>query len=85
MKEHWTFEEFLEYAKSYGYEFIGFWESSYRVFANRKEPDELPWFIPVDERKVDTEYVKKFKKWLKVKGVLRNEEDEEPNGSEENT
>ena len=79
MKEHWSFEEFLEFTKSYGYEFIGFW-NPYRVFSNRDEPDELPWFIPVHEKKVDVEYVKKFKEWLKSKGVLR-EEDDESNGS----
>jgi hypothetical protein len=85
MKEQWTFERFLEFAKSYGYEFVGFWEVSYRVFVNKNEPDELPWFIPVCERKVDIEYVRKFKKWLKGKGVLRDEDENGTNGPEENT
>ncbi len=83
MKEHWTFERFLEFAKSYGYEFVGFWESSYRVFVNKNEPDELPWFIPVHDRKVDVEYVGKFKKWLKGKGILRDEDADGTNGFEE--
>jgi hypothetical protein len=80
MKEHWTFEKFLEFAESYGYTFICFW-NPYRIFVNKNEPEELPWFVPVYERKIDIEYVKKFKKWLKSKGVLRDEDEEESNGS----
>jgi len=82
MAEYWTFERFLEFAKSYGYEFKGFW-NPYRVFVNTNEPDELPWLIPVYERKIDIEYVKKFKKWLKRKGILRDKDEDGTNGSEE--
>ena len=34
----------------------------YRVFV---KDDELPWLIPVHDRKVDAEYVERFKKFLK--------------------
>jgi hypothetical protein len=84
MAEHWTFERFLEFARSYGYEFMGFW-NSYRVFVNKSDPDELPWLIPVYERKIDIEYVKKFKKWLKRKGMLKDEDENGTNGPEEVT
>ena len=69
MKEYWTFEKFLEFANSYGYEFISFW-NPYRIFANSNDPDELHWLIPVYDKKVDIENVRKFKKWLKGKGIL---------------
>lgn len=80
MAEYWTFERFLEFARSYGYEFKGFWEPPYRVFVNTNEPDELPWLIPVHARKVDIEYVNKFKLWLKHKGILRDEDENGANG-----
>lgn len=79
MTEFWTFERFLEFAKSYGYEFIAFW-NPYRVFVNTNEPDELPWFIPVYERKIDIEYVNKFKRWLRGKGILREQDEDQANG-----
>ena len=74
MVEYWTFERFLEFAKSYSYELKGSW-GPYRVFINTNKPKELPWLIPVYERKIDIEYVKKFKIWLKHKGLLRNEDE----------
>ena len=69
MAAYWTFERFLELADSYGYKFMGFW-IPYRVFVNTNDPDELPWLIPVYEGKIDIEYVNKFKRWLKRKGIL---------------
>lgn len=80
MAKYWTFERFLKFADSYGYKFIGFW-IPYRVFANIDDPDELPWFIPVHDGKIEIEYVKKFKRWLKDKGLLRDE-DEDKNDKE---
>jgi len=82
MAQYWTFERFLEFARSYGYEFKGFW-IPYRVFVNTKDPDELQWLIPVYEGKIDIEYVKKFKRWLKRKGILRNEDENGTNRPEE--
>jgi len=82
MAKYWTFERFLEFARSYGYEFKGFW-IPYRVFANTKDPDELQWLIPVYEGKIDIEYVNKFKKWLKRKGILRDEDENGTNRPEE--
>jgi len=32
--------------------------------------DELPWLIPVHDKKVDTEYVKKFKEFLEERGEI---------------
>ena len=78
MNDYVGFQEVLELFESYGYEFIGFW-NPYRVFVNPDEPDELPWLIPVHDRKIDIEYVKKFKRWLKRKGLLRNEDEDEAN------
>lgn len=83
MADHWDFERFLELAESYGYKFIGFW-NPYRVFINADEPDELPWLIPVYRGKIDIEYIEKFKRWLKRKGLLKdeNEDEDETNGPE---
>jgi len=39
----------------------------YRVFV---KDDELPWLIPVYDRKVDAEYVAKFKRFLEEKGEI---------------
>jgi hypothetical protein len=84
MAEYWTFERFLEFADAYGYKLMGFW-NPYRVFVNPDEPDALPWLVPVHEGIVDIEYVKKFKRWLKRKGILRDEDEDKNqiNGPEE--
>ena len=39
----------------------------YRVFV---KGGELPWLIPVHDRKVDAEYVAKFKSFLKERGEI---------------
>ncbi|MBN1361516.1 MAG: hypothetical protein JW993_13040 [Sedimentisphaerales bacterium] len=39
----------------------------YRVFV---KDDELPWLIPVHDRKVDAEYVAKFKRFLEERGEI---------------
>jgi hypothetical protein len=38
------------------------------VFVRKKE--ELPWLIPVHDKKVDAEYVKKFKEFLEERGEI---------------
>ena len=80
MADYVDFEKVLELFESQGYKFMGFW-NPYRVFVNPDDPDEPPWLIPVHEKKVDIEYVKKLKRWLKQKGLLRDED--EDNGPEE--
>ena len=75
MKDHVGFQEVLELFESYGWKFMGFW-TPYRVFVKPDEPDDPPWLIPVHDRKIDIEYVKKFKRWLKRKGLLRNEDED---------
>lgn len=40
----------------------------YRVFVRGK--DELPWLIPVHDKKVDAVYVEKFKDFLKERGEI---------------
>ena len=39
----------------------------YRVFVKH---GELPWLIPVHDKKVDVEYVKKFKEFLEERGEI---------------
>jgi len=55
------FEEVLELFESYGWKLQKIYEP-YRVFVKE---GELPWLIPVHNKKVDAEYVKKFKDFLK--------------------
>ena len=66
MKEHFNFEEVLELFESYGWKLQKIYEP-YRVFTKK---DELPWLIPVHDKKVDAEYVKKFKAFLKERGEI---------------
>ncbi len=61
------FEEVLELFESYDWKLQKIVEP-YRVFVRKKE--ELPWLIPVHDKKVDVEYVKKFKESLKERGEI---------------
>ena len=61
------FEEVLELFESHGWKLQKIFEP-YRVFVREKE--ELPWLIPVHNKKVDVEYVKKFKESLKERGEI---------------
>jgi len=54
------FEKVLELFESHGWKLQRTYEP-YRVFVKE---GELPWLIPVHDRKVDDEYVKKFKEFL---------------------
>ena len=66
MKDHVGFEEVLELFESYGWKLQKIYEP-YRVFVKK---GELPWLIPVHSKKVDAEYVKKFKKFLEERGEI---------------
>ena len=67
MAQNVDFEEVLKLFESYGWELQKIYEP-YRVFVRRKE--ELPWLIPVHKKKVDAEYVKKFKDFLEGRGEI---------------
>ena len=67
MAQNVDFEEVLELFESYGWKLQKIYEP-YRVFVREKE--ELPWLIPVHDKKVDGEYVKKFKEFLKERGEI---------------
>lgn len=56
-----SFERLLELFESHGWKLQKIYEP-YRVFVKQ---GELPCIIPVHNKKVDIEYVKKFKKFLK--------------------
>jgi len=58
------FRDVLEMFESYGWKLQRIWEP-YRVFVKE---GELPWLIPVLNRKVDVEYVKKFQKSVEDAG-----------------
>jgi len=58
------FREVLEMLESYGWKLQRIWEP-YRVFVKE---GELPWLIPVLNKKVDVEYVKKFRKSVEDTG-----------------
>ena len=64
MTEHVGFEEVLKLFEAKGWKLQRIWEP-YRVFVKE---GELPWLIPVHNRKVDIEYVDKFKKFLEDRG-----------------
>jgi len=64
MTERVGFEEVLNLFESHGWKLQRIWEP-YRIFVKE---GELPWLIPVHNRKVDIEYVDKFKKFLKDRG-----------------
>ncbi|HCO93364.1 MAG TPA: hypothetical protein DIU00_05340 [Phycisphaerales bacterium] len=67
MKEQVSFEEVLELFESHGWKLQKIYES-YRVFVKQ---GELPWLIPVHDKKVDAEYVKKFKEFLEDRGEIQ--------------
>ena len=66
MKDHVGFEEVLELFESRGWKLQKIYEP-YRVFVKK---GELPWLIPVHNKKVDAEYVKKFKEFLEERGEI---------------
>jgi len=66
MAQSVDFEDVLELFESYGWEFQKIYEP-YRVFVKQ---GELPWLIPVHGKKVDAEYVKKFKEFLEERGEI---------------
>ena len=67
MKDQVDFEEVLELFESYGWKLQKIYEP-YRVFI--RGGDELPWLIPVHDKKVDAEYVKKFKEFLEDRNEI---------------
>jgi len=58
------FEQVLELFESHGWKLQKIYEP-YRVFVKE---GQLPWLIPVRDRKVDIEYVHKFKKFIEEQG-----------------
>jgi hypothetical protein len=60
------FTDVLELFESYGWKLQRIYEP-YRVFVKQ---GELPWLVPVHDKKVDVEYVKKFKEFLKERGEI---------------
>jgi len=60
------FEKVLELFESHGWKLRRIYEP-YRVFVKQ---GELPWLIPVHDKKVDVEYVKKFKEFLEDRGEI---------------
>ena len=66
MKDHVGFEEVLELFESHGWKLQKIYEP-YRVFVKK---GELPWLIPVHSKKVDAEYVKKFKEFFEERGEI---------------
>ena len=66
MKEYVGFEEVLELFETHGWKLQRIY-GPHRVFVKK---GELPWLIPVHDRKVDAEYVKKFKEFLKERGEI---------------
>jgi len=59
--ENWIeFEKVLKLFESKGFVLHKMW-GSYRVF--QRDPDELPWLVPVVNGKVSVDYVEKFKQW----------------------
>lgn len=66
MAQSVDFKEVLEFFESYGWKLQKIYEP-YRVFVKQ---GELPWLIPVHDKKVDAEYVKKFKEFLEERGEI---------------
>jgi len=66
MADYVDFEKVLELFESHGWKLQRIYEP-YRVFVKQ---GELPWLIPVRNRKVDAEYVEKFKEFLKDRGEI---------------
>jgi hypothetical protein len=54
------FEDVLDLFKSYGWQLKKIYEP-YRVFTKE---GQLPWLIPVRNRKVNIEYVQKFRNFI---------------------
>ncbi len=66
MADYVDFEKVLELFESHGWKLRRIYEP-YRVFVKQ---GELPWLIPVHDKKVDVEYVKKFKEFLEDRGEI---------------
>ena len=66
MVDNVGFKEVLELFESHGWKLQRIYEP-YRVFVKQ---GELPWLIPVHDKKVDVEYVKKFKEFLEERGKI---------------
>lgn len=64
MAKEMDFEEVLELFEKNGWVLQRIW-SPYRIFMKE---GELPWMIPVQEGKVNDEYVKKIKDYFESKG-----------------
>jgi hypothetical protein len=63
MTHYVGFEEVLELFESHGWELYGFW-LPYRVFRDPSNPDALPWFVEVKDKKVSKEDFDKIKKFF---------------------
>ena len=66
MADYIDFEKVLALFESHGWKLQKIYEP-YRVFVKK---GELPWLIPVHNKKVDAEYVKKFKEFLEERGEI---------------
>jgi hypothetical protein len=66
MAQEVDFEEILEFFETHGWELQKIYEP-YRVVFKQ---GELPWLISVHDKKVDSEYVKKFKEFLEGRGEI---------------
>jgi len=66
MAQKADFEVVLKLFESYGWKLQKIFEP-YRVFVRE---GELPWLVPVHNKKVDVEYVTKFKEFLKERGEI---------------
>ena len=66
MNDYLGFQEVLELLESHGWKLQKIYKP-YRVFVKK---GELPWLIPVHNKKVDAEYVKKFKEFLEERGEI---------------
>ncbi len=66
MRDYVDFQEVLDLFESHGWKLQKIYEP-YRVFVKK---GELPWLIPVHSKKVDAEYVKKFKEFLEDRGEI---------------
>ena len=67
MKDYVNFKEVLELFESHGWKLKKIHEQ-HRVFT--KEGYVFPWLIPVHDKKVDAEYVKKFKEFLEDRNEI---------------
>ena len=66
MRDRIGFEQLLVLFEAHGWKLQKIYEP-YRVFVRK---GELPWLIPVHEKKVDAEYVRKFEEFLKERGEI---------------